>query len=322
MSHIEKTFAGLFVVAALTGWIAWNRSQQQLTELERDIAHLRDDLQDIEAKFKGLKRERDDAKWDAIVSDTSGPEEQLERALENIGHKNILIRYQATRTIKKHGGKATEQLIATLDTGNKAAKETALLLLGYLRDPKAAAGLRSLAVETDNHNLRAGALTVLAKLRDAESRALFVDALGDSDKRVRAAALTGVRRMKVYEAIVPLLAMLQREDEILSNEVQRCLKRLTAADPEEFGRAVGNLPGDAKFKIIQLFARSDDEASTRIVRSLLDDVDPRVALTAARVLARDGDEAAKSVATRFAKPGNDETLRDIARQILDELEVK
>ena len=314
MSHIEKTFAGLFVVAALTGWIAWNRSQQQLTELERDIAHLRDDLQDVEARIKGLKRERDDAKWDAIVSDASAPEEQLERALENIGHKNILIRYQATRTIKKHGGKATEQLISTLDTGNKAAKETALLLLGHLRDPKAAAGLRSLVVETDNHNLRAGALTVLAKLRDAESRSLFVDALGDSDKRVRTAALAGVRRMKVYEAIAPLLAMLHREDEILSNEVQRCLKRLTAADPEEFGRAVGNLPGDAKFL--------DDDASTRIVHSLLDDADPRVSLTAARVLARDGDEAAKSVATRFAEPGNDETLRNIARQILDELEVK
>jgi HEAT repeat protein len=318
MSTTTKILVGFLAIVAISLWSVQHTFQQHNEELERRIAHVEADLRDLEVTIDNFEDERKAAKWNTLVESSAEPEELLERALEDIGHKNFLIRYQAARTIKKYGPDAADRLIVTLENGNKAAKETALLLLGDLRDPASAPGLRALADSGNNENLRAGALTVLAKMRDDQSSGLFVNALNDSDKRVRTAALTGVRRLSVFEAIGPLLTMLDG-DELFSNEVRRCLSRLAAADPEKFTRFVGNLKGDAKFKIIKVFAAADDDASKQIVRSLLDDNDPRVALTAARVLAPGGDQAARDVARRVAATSNDKILKGIAEEILKEL---
>ena len=308
-------------------WLSW-RHDTQLARVREEIAYLKTELSAIQ---------RQALPHSATDFETDEPdEERLARALERLASKNIIDRYQAGLTVREHGDLAVPGLLELVNGASRNAREAALIILAGLESPAALPGLRKLAAgyfaegaedppspspRLDPETV-AGVLGVLARTGDREALPLFRKALASDEETVRAAAIVGLRRTAGYEALPELVARLGSERHVVHQELERALRSLCRSDPEKFGQMLAVLPPASRFAVVTFLSRDSSPAATAALKGQVEDEDPRVALGAARALAMRGDGSGRSAAARLAEESSDETLRSIARDIVDGLEGK
>ena len=296
---------------------------QQRWELERiqsELKELRSSLDIIDQKLFSLSLKTDVVGHPQNQSVDS--EGLLERSLGKLGSNNLIESYRAAQTVKRFGSKAIPGLLDLVANGNGHARKAALALLGYFKDPTTVSYLREFALSASDNVVRAGALGILAKMRDRGAKEIFLQKLKDSEKEVRQAAVIGVRRLQICEAIPELIQLQSKERGFLANEVEKTLITLAKKDRKNTLEEIETLPPSLRFLAVQILSKDNSGEVVNLLKDLLHDDDPRVALGSARILSERGYEEGISFAQEFLENDPVGELHDIAQEILNSLDSK
>lgn len=220
------------------------------------------------------------------------------------------------------GGDAERRLQAAQELGGLEAETGVVVpaLVGAMLNDKDAAVRRRSAVSLTN---------VAVKRNDAATTAAaaaaFVQALGDADASVRAAAADGIGRVQPEpDAVVPaLLRACGDEDEWVRGASVAALGlvgRKAGVDRPEVRRAIASALVDPSRHVRELGIYAflaASETSPGLSRALLTDGDVRTRRAAAAALARSG-PAASAVASELTAALKDEdaSVRDAAARAL------
>jgi HEAT repeat protein len=233
----------------------------------RDILpRLVERLRDPEARIRGAT-----LSW---LDDRPWPEAAPAVALL-LGDPDCKIRIEAIQLLQKMGDSSqAERLLSLLLKPHDPETEAAALLLKECRLPKLRPRLIDLASHEDAE-VRALALDILACHAPAEAAPLFLKRLEDPDDCVRDAAIWGVARLKLREAIPALRTMLS--DPARSHCLKAALALCDLEDWNSFGEMLAALTSDED--LAALLDRIEDLRDPEFIaplEPLLDSGDRRV----------------------------------------------
>ncbi|MBT3378351.1 MAG: HEAT repeat domain-containing protein [Lentisphaerae bacterium] len=303
-------------------WLDW-RFDGKIHGLREDLAYLQGELAAMQDRdWSGehpAKPERSD--------------EQLRRALERLGRRNILDRYQAGMTVRAYGERAVPELVELVRSGSSRARESALVILGDLESPTATPHLREIAslyfasssstgspscsaAPVPSPKTVAAILGLLAGMKDQEALPLFRHGLKSPEESVRTAAIVGMRRFGSVDLLPELLGRLGKEKRLVHKQLEEAIRGLCHRDPGNFSRGLKDAPPSSRFALVKLLSQDRSAAALQVLRTLTKDGDPRVALGATRVLVLRGDTSSRAVAERLAADAPTEELQGLAEEIL------
>lgn len=177
----------------------------------------------------------------AVIMSTSwalgqlGDERAVEPLIAALYNENIQVRETIIKALVKIGiEKVLGPLIATLiSTPDWRVRESAVKLLGELKDARALKVLIKALRDSDNH-VRKSAAHALGQLGDTQAVEPLITTLSDNDKYVRARAAHALGRLVDFRAIEPLIAALKDDEWNVREGVAQALGQLgdeRAVDP-------------------------------------------------------------------------------------------
>lgn len=307
------------------------QSQWQSWRLRTQTGELREQLNFVTSELAHLQKASlpPDAKEDADADPA-----RLAHALDRLGSRDIVKRYQAGLTVREFGDEAVPALLELAEGGDARSRESALLLLAQLDAKPVLPDLRELAGKAlmpDRETVSgeplgdsetAALLAILARHADAESLPLFQAGLAADAESVRGAAVLGARRLSAPALVPALAARLGKERHALAQQIEQTLCQTCRAQPTAFREQLATLPPKTRYEVGRVMS-ADPSASTReTLRELSHDPDQRVAIGAARFLALSNDPTARPALKKLVDADTEAEVRSLAESLLHGLDSK
>jgi len=109
--------------------------------------------------------------------------------------------------------------------------------------------LRVFWLESKDHMIRAGAVGILAKVRDEGSRETILKSLKDPEREVKHAAVLGVHRLRIDQALPDLIRLYKEGKTLFSPEILKMM--LDDSDPRVGSRHRKNFLTKARTKSLR-----------------------------------------------------------------------
>lgn len=283
--------AGLLVAVAACWWQGQaDRAVARRTELRlrQEMADTQRDLKKLRDEVAGLRQEIAQSQF-AAAKLPAGGENQLQKTVQALGSRNLLVQYEAGLLLRQYGDEAVPPLCQVVQGNDSRARTAALAVLGAMSGAAAAQAVRQtatamLADREANSPALAAMLGLLARRKDGEALPVFRQALAHRSPEVRAAGISGLRVLRDTASLPLLVEHLGGEPPLVQAEVERCLMELVQADSARVLEELEKLPPKSRFELVKLLLRHDGEASRRLMDQLSRDRDPRVAAGAKRAI--------------------------------------
>lgn len=240
-----------------------------------------------------------------IASDFTKKSDQNLAAL--LAHADWRVRLEAQYTLAERGPAGVAQFSAAATGSDALARRHAVWGLGQIarKLPQAVAALRPLLAHTDSE-VRAQAAKTLGDLRDAESAAPLIAALGDAAPRVKFHAAEALGKLKHATASPALLAAVRANndaDAYLRHAFAIALSR--CATPEQLAAMSGDGSRAVRLAAVLALRRLGDASIT----AFLTDADAYIARETVEAINDAPIPAAyPAIAALIAKPVADEAV--------------
>jgi HEAT repeat protein len=167
---------------------------RRLSEIAAEVLQFLDDKRSIKALITAIRQETGRMETTIHTPAVIGWEEAVETLLPLLKHRDEIVRFAAGRELYSLSHKRIDILSALLKGGEKPFRKRAAKGLGELGDIRVVG--------------------------------LLVDALNDREWEVREEVINALGALKSNQALNPILAMLQDENQVVRSAAQEVLRRV------------------------------------------------------------------------------------------------
>jgi HEAT repeat protein len=245
---------------------------------------------------------------------------------------------------------ATVHLHAALHDEDEIIRVAAATVLGRLRDISSVAALLPAALEDESSSVRREAQSALVKIgeatvvkaledfltsknvaaacsaanllgqfKDRSSAGPLINALGNQDRKVRAAAAKALGMLAVDAAVEPLIARLDDSDYHVKQEVLNALTKIGGQSTIiALRKALDCAEGELRWRIVSCIAVIPDESAVAVLTEIVSGGDRRIMKAAKDGLLRKGGDRVLNVLVELLSNA-DRGVRAIAAEALGEM---
>lgn len=229
IKEIGHKFAGRIVEAMRRGDSELRLFACQAAGIIESEPHL------VDALISSL---RDESEWvriyAAIALGKTGDERSIIPLIRCFSDRNTEVHRNVVAAFKKLGEKVYVQLIKCIDSEDPDLRKNSALALAEMQDKRGLDHIIMLLEDNDT-SVRATAAESLGSFPCAKARAVLAHALGDSEIRVRKAAIKSIAALGTEEDALALMIYSQKiKEESEIKTVHRMLGEMSLCNPDLF----------------------------------------------------------------------------------------
>ena len=229
IKEIGHKFAGRIVEAMRRGDSELRLFACQAAGIIESEPHL------VDALISSL---RDESEWvriyAAIALGKTGDERSIIPLIRCFSDRNTEVHRNVVAAFKKLGEKVFVQLIKCIDSEDPDLRKNSALALAEMQDNRGLDHIIMLLEDNDT-SVRATAAESLGSFPCAKARAVLAHALGDSEIRVRKAAIKSIAALGTEEDALALMIYSQKiKEESEIKTVHRMLGEMSLCNPDLF----------------------------------------------------------------------------------------
>lgn len=238
-------------------------------------------------------------------------ENEYKQALENLSHKDPMIRRSAIETLYSlRKPEAIPHIRKALKDENPFVRMTAADTLGLMRSKEALPDLLTLIQKDTAPQVRQTAIVALGYIGDRSTPTLnvLIKSINDPDRGCSLAAINTLGILRVPETIPTLAKLLEKEDVIYRRAAIYALKMID--DPSSLPyirKCLKDTDSTVRAESALMCGKFKDILSTATLRDLLKDTDSTVRISASYALALMNDNSGLSIAREIIKQEKDIT---------------